>query len=85
VSEKTISNSKVRVVFLDVDNKEVFDEQEVYFISEYSDSPLQVGYSKEIIVTAGKGYQNQWVTTPTLRADIYIDKKFLTSVPVLKE
>lgn len=84
VSSRPISKSEVRVVFLDIDNKEVFDEQKSYFVSEYSDSPLDVGFSKEIIVTAGKGYSSQWANTPNLRADIYIDKQLLTSLPVVK-
>jgi len=85
VSTGEISNSEVRVVFIDVDKKEIFDETTDYFIYKYTNSPLPIGYSKEIIIKASKGYYYALTTVPTLTAEIYIDDQLLVSVPVTND
>lgn len=96
ISHYPISESNLRVIFIDTQNNEIFSEVTQAFINKYYDSPLAVGYVKEAIFTGDKGFRAKPSSIPKLRADIYlieyhlnketynieINTTFLTSLPV---
>ena len=77
-SGESVDKMKVKVVFYDVNELEVWSDYSTSLVSS-SDPPLRHGYRKTAFVKGSVGYRKQIAEAnlPTLTAEVYIDDKLI--------
>ena len=71
----------VKCVFKENANNKVWSENSRYVVSS-SDMPLEPGVAKGVIITSSIGYTKLPMALPELTAEIYINDRFIATIPI---